>query len=72
MYFKINKKNFFRMTHDLNNHENFHRVYDRFVSSMFVKHLTKRLRVYIELLSIVLNISFIKQNDIFRMNFCNQ
>ena len=45
---KSMKNFFFRMTHDLNNHEDFYRIYDRFVNSMFVRHLTKRLRVCIE------------------------
>ena len=42
------KKKVFRIAHNLNSYEDFYRIYDRFVNLMFVKHLTKRFRVYIE------------------------
>ena len=38
----------FRMAHDLSSYGGFYRVYDRLVNSVFVRHLAKRFRVYIE------------------------
>ena len=45
---EIMKHEIFQMIHDLNNHENFHRAYDRLINFVYVRHLTKRLRIYIE------------------------
>ena len=42
------KQKIFKITHDLNNHDDFHRIYDRIVNSMYIKQLTKRLRNYIK------------------------
>ena len=38
----------FRMAHDLSSHGGFHRTYDRLVNSVFVRHLARRLRLYIQ------------------------
>ena len=38
----------FRITHNLSSHVGFHRAYDRLVNSVYVRHLAKRLRVYIQ------------------------
>ena len=45
---KVIKQKIFRMIHDFNNHENFYRTYDKLINSIYVRHLTKRLRIYIE------------------------
>lgn len=42
------KQKMFRITHDLNNHNNFHRIYDRLANSIYVRRLTKHLKIYIE------------------------
>ena len=42
------KQKIFRMTHDLNNYDDFHKIYDKLVNFVYVKHLVKRLRVYIK------------------------
>ena len=42
------KQEIFKIAHDLSNHDDFHRIYDRIVNSMYFKQLTKRLRNYIE------------------------
>ena len=42
------KHEVFRIAHDLNSHNEFHRIYDRLVSSIYIRQLTKRLSVYIE------------------------
>ena len=42
------KQKIFRMIYDFNNHENFHRTYDKLINSIYIRHLTKRLRIYIE------------------------
>ena len=38
----------FRIAHDLSSHSGFHRTYDRLVSSVYIRQLTKRLSAYIE------------------------
>ena len=42
------KQEIFKITHDLNNHDDFHRIYDKIVNSMYFKQFTKRLRNYIK------------------------
>ena len=42
------KQEIFKITHDLSSHDDFHRIYDKVVNSMYFKQLTKRLRNYIE------------------------
>ena len=42
------KQEIFKIAHDLSNHDDFHRIYDRIVNSMYFKQLTKRLRNYIK------------------------
>ena len=37
----------FRMAHDLANHGDFHRTYDRLSNSVYVRQMVKRLRLYI-------------------------
>ena len=38
----------FQMAHDNNFHSGFHRTYDRIAPSIFIKNLSKHLRIYIE------------------------
>ena len=42
------KQKIFKIIHDLSNHGDFHRIYDRIVNSMYIKQFTKRLRSYIK------------------------
>ena len=42
------KQEIFKIIHDLSNHDDFHRIYDKVVNSMYLKQLTKRLRNYIK------------------------
>ena len=42
------KQEIFKITHDLNNHDDFHRIYDKIVNSIYFKQFTKRLRNYIK------------------------
>lgn len=42
------KKKIFQMTHDDHYHVNFHRLYDRISRSLYVKHLNRRLKTYID------------------------
>ena len=36
------------MIHDFNNHDDFHKTYDKLINFVYVKHLIKRFRVYIK------------------------
>ena len=38
----------FRIAHDLNNHNEFHRIYDRLINSIYIRQLIKRFLIYIE------------------------
>lgn len=42
------EKEIFELAHDRQHHGGFHRTYDRIVSSMYIRHLAKNLRAYIE------------------------
>ena len=42
------KQKIFKITHDLSSHDDFHRIYDKIINSMYIKQLTKRLRNYIK------------------------
>ena len=44
----IIKQKIFRLIHDLNNHDNFHRTYDRIINSIYIRQLIKRLHDYID------------------------
>ena len=38
------KQKIFKIIYDLNNHDDFYRIYDKIVNSMYIKQFTKRLR----------------------------
>jgi hypothetical protein len=42
------KKDIYRMTHDDNHHCGFHRVYARIAGSLYIRHMFKRLKRYIQ------------------------
>jgi hypothetical protein len=42
------KKNIYQMTHDDNHHCDFHRAYARTAESLYIRHMNKRLRRYIQ------------------------
>ena len=42
------KHEIFRIAHDLNNHNEFHRIYDRLINSIYIRQLIKRLLIYIK------------------------
>ncbi len=41
------EKEIFELAHDKQHHSGFHRTYDRITASLFIRHLTKRLKAYI-------------------------
>ena len=41
------KQKIFRLIHDFNNHDDFHRTYDRIINSIYIRQLIKRLHNYI-------------------------
>ena len=42
------KQKIFRIVHDLSNHNNFHRIYDRLINFVYIRRFIKRLITYIE------------------------
>ena len=44
----IMKQKMFRVIHDLNIHDNFHRTYNRITNSIYIRQLIKRLHNYID------------------------
>ena len=42
------EKEIFELAHDRQHHGGYHRTYDRIVSSMYLRHLSKHLRAYID------------------------
>ena len=42
------KQKIFRITYNFSNHDDFHRIYDRVVNFVYIRQLTKRLRIYIK------------------------
>ena len=44
----IMKQQIFHLTHDQQHHGEYHRIYERIVSSVYIRHLTKHLRAYID------------------------
>ena len=41
------KKEIFELTHDQQHHASFHKTYDRIITSIYIKRLSKNLRIYI-------------------------
>ena len=46
--FVVIKQKVFRIIYDLNNHDDFHRIYDKIINFVYIRQLIKRLRTYIE------------------------
>ena len=44
----IIKQKMFCLIHDLNNHDDFYRIYDKIINSMYIRQLIKRLHDYID------------------------
>ena len=45
---KIIKQKIFRIIHDFNNYNNFHKTYNRLINLIYVRYLTKQLQIYIK------------------------
>ena len=41
------KQKMFQLIHDQTHHDDFHKIYDRIISSIYIHQLIKRLRIYI-------------------------
>ena len=44
----IIKQKIFRLIHDLSNHNDFYRIYDKIINLIYIRHLIKRLHNYID------------------------
>ena len=45
--FNFMKQKIFIMIHDFIHHDDFHRIYDKIASSIYIRHLFKHFRIYI-------------------------